>query len=56
MWKDRNEVMFDMVTRDALLIWDGRLFKLEGPFESSENAGVAADELKRRLAEEQSAP
>jgi len=55
MWQDKNEVMFDMVTRDALLIWNGRLFRLDGPFSSLSDAERAADELKGRIAEDQSA-
>ena len=50
MWLDRNELLYDLLTRDALLIKDRQLFRLDGPFESREAAVKAAEELEERLA------
>lgn len=52
MWLDRNELLYDLLTRDALLIRNGQLYRLEGPFESKERALEAAQELEDRLAEQ----
>ena len=46
-----NEVIFDVVTRDALLILNGKIHRLDGPFQSREHAHEAAEQMKRRLAE-----
>jgi len=49
MWQDREELLFDLVTRDALLIWNGQAHRLEWPFRSLTDAEDADDELKRRM-------
>jgi hypothetical protein len=49
MWLERNELLYDLLTRDALLIRDGQLYRLDGPFESRERALEAAKELEQRL-------
>ena len=46
-----NEVIFDVVTRDALLILKGKIHQLDGPFQSREQAHEAAEQMKRRLAQ-----
>ena len=46
-----NELIFDVVTRDALLIVHGKIHQLNGPFQSREHAQEAAEQMKRRLAE-----
>jgi hypothetical protein len=45
------ELIFDLVTRDALVIIDGKIHRLDGPFSTREDAATAADELKLRLAD-----
>jgi hypothetical protein len=47
---NHNEVIFDVVTRDALLVYDGQIHRLEGPFHSREDAYNAAEEMVTRLA------
>ena len=46
-----NEVIFDVVTRDALLILHGKIHRLDGPFQSREHAHEAAEQVINRLAE-----
>lgn len=55
MWKGKDEVLFDLVTRDALLVWNGQIIKLDGPFPSLEDARRAADEFKSRVSDTSSA-
>jgi hypothetical protein len=44
-----NELIFDVVTRDALLIHEGQIHPLEGPFQSKAEAQEAADLVAARL-------
>lgn len=44
------ELIFDVVTRDALVVIDGKIHRLDGPFGTREDAEAAADQLKLRLA------
>lgn len=50
MWLDRNELLYDLLTRDALLINDGQIYPLDGPFESREQAEAAAIAVVGRMA------
>lgn len=52
MWH-KEQLLFDLITRDAVLMWNGQLFRLDGPFASKEQAAEAAEELKLRLIEAQ---
>jgi hypothetical protein len=45
------ELICDLVTRDALVVIDGKIHRLDGPFSTREDAAAAADELKLRLAD-----
>ena len=45
------ELIFDLVTKDALVVIDGRIHRLDGPFGTRDDAEAAADELKVRLAD-----
>jgi CRP-like cAMP-binding protein len=44
-----TRVIFDVVTRDALLIHEGQIHPLEGPFQSKAEAQEAADLVAARL-------
>lgn len=44
-----EQLFYNLVTRDALLIYDGVARPLEGPYQSREEAEVAAAELIQRL-------
>jgi hypothetical protein len=45
------ELIFDVVTRDALVVIDGKMYRLDGPFGTREDAEAAADVLKLALAD-----
>ena len=49
MWHGKVQLLFDLVTREALLIWNGGVHRLERPFPSTLNAEEAAEQLKRRV-------
>lgn len=51
MWLDRNELLYDLLTRDAILIKDRQLIQLDGPFSSREQAVEAARLVEARLAD-----
>ena len=51
MWLDRDELLYDLLTRDALLIKDRRIFQLDGPFDTREQALEAARLIEARMAE-----
>ena len=51
MFYDTNQLLSDLITRDALLIWGSEIHRLEGPFGNREEAAAAADLLKARLSE-----
>lgn len=51
MWRDREELLYDLLTRDAIFILNGEVYRLDGPFRSREQADAAAEELKSRLTE-----
>ena len=46
---ESRQLFYNLVTRDALLIYDGVAHSLEGPFQSREDAERAAEELIERL-------
>ena len=46
---ESQQLFYNLVTRDALLIHDGVAHPLEGPFQSREDAERAAEELVKRL-------
>lgn len=48
---ESQQLFYNLVTRDALLIHDGVAHPLEGPFQSREEAERAAEELVKRLAD-----
>jgi len=49
MWQGKEELLFDLLTRDAILVWRGEVYRLDGPFESYAHALEAADELRSRM-------
>ena len=51
MWLDRDELLYDLLTRDALLIKDRRIFQLDGPFDTREQALEAARLIEARIEE-----
>lgn len=51
MWLDRNELLYDLLTRDAILIKDRQLIQLDGPFQTREQAVEAARLVEARLAD-----
>ena len=53
MWHDKEELLFDLVTRDAILVWNGEIYRLDGPFASRTHASEAAEELKLRVSDNQ---
>ena len=46
------KLFFNLVTRDALLIFDGQAHLLEGPFSSREDAEYASERFMERLVED----
>lgn len=52
---DEPKLFFNLVTRDALLIFDGQAHLLEGPFSSREAAEYASEQLIDRLAKDETA-
>ena len=50
---DDPKLFFNLVTRDALLIFDGQAHLLEGPFLSREDAERASEELMDRITSEE---
>ena len=52
---DDPKLFFNLVTRDALLIFDGQAHLLEGPFLSREDAERASEELMGRISSEETA-
>jgi hypothetical protein len=51
---DDPKLFFNLVTRDALLIFEGQAHLLEGPFSSREEAESAGEELMERISKEAS--
>lgn len=51
MWLERDELLYDLLTRDAILIKDRQLFQLDGPFDSREQALEAAKQVETRFSE-----
>jgi hypothetical protein len=52
---DEPKLFFNLLTRDALLIFDGQAHLLEGPFSSREDAEYASEQLIDRLAKDETA-
>jgi len=50
-----QQLFYNLVTRDALLICEGVAHLLDGPFNSREDAEAAASELISRLEETETA-
>ena len=50
---ENQQLFYNLVTRDALLIYDGVAHSLEGPFQSREDAERAAEELIERLEDQE---
>jgi hypothetical protein len=51
-----QQLFYNLVTRDALLIYDGVARPLEGPYQSREEAEAAAAELIQRLLDDGTNP
>jgi hypothetical protein len=51
MWLERDELLYDLLTRDAILIKDRQIFQLDGPFDSREQALEAARQVEARVAD-----
>jgi|EndMetStandDraft_7_1072992.scaffolds.fasta_scaffold2077459_1 hypothetical protein len=51
---DDPKLFFNLVTRDALLIFEGQAHLLEGPFSSREDAESASEQLMERISKEAS--
>lgn len=49
---DDPKLFFNLVTRDALLIFEGKAHLLEGPFSSREDAESASEQLMERISKE----
>lgn len=47
-----DQLIFDVITRDALLIFNGAIHHLDGPFQSREQAEAAAQVVIGRMASE----
>jgi hypothetical protein len=48
-----RQLFYNLLTQDALLIYNGVAHSLDGPFRSREDAERAAEELIRRLEEQE---
>lgn len=48
-----QQLFYNLLTRDALFIYDGVAHSLEGPYQSREEAERAAEELIKRLEEQE---
>ena len=53
---DDTKLFFNLVTRDALLIFEGQAHLLDGPFSSREDAERAGEELMERISNEETGP